>query len=202
MKLSLIVAKGKRKGKVIPVTVPQFVIGRHRECHLRASSSAISQHHCAVLSRGAKVFVRDFDSTNGTFVNQKHIGGEKEVADGDLLEIGSLAFQIHIEVDAAESSLPAVSAGSEADDSTIAAMLLRDGENSPGILGLADDSRCGSTVLRRPNPASEQPQEPESDQSSPADKETASPAAAQNDQMAKELLEKFERSVREKYNPT
>jgi len=63
MKLNLIVAKGKRKGKIIPVAVPQFVIGRHKECHLKANGSTISQHHCAVLVRDGKVFIRDFDST-------------------------------------------------------------------------------------------------------------------------------------------
>jgi hypothetical protein len=202
MKLSLIVGKGKRKGKIIPVTAHQFIIGRHRECHLRAGSSAISQHHCALLSRGSKVVVRDFDSTNGTFVNQKRVQGEQELAENDLLEIGSLAFRIHIEADAEEPTPPAAPPDSEADDSTIAALLLREGENenSSGILGLVEDSRCGSTVLRSPDASSEEREEPEVGESSPADNEATPPATGQNDLVAKEILEKFERSVRDKYN--
>ena len=32
-----------------------------------------------MLQRGGKIFVRDFDSTNGTFVNDNQVTGESEV---------------------------------------------------------------------------------------------------------------------------
>ncbi len=198
MKLSLIVAKGKRKGKIIPVAVSQFIIGRHKECHLRAGSAAISQDHCALLSRGTKVFVRDFDSTNGTFVNQKRVQGEQELADDDLVEIGSLAFRIHIESEADEPAPSVPPVGSEADDSMVADMLLKESEASPGILGLVEDSRCGSTVLRSPLAPPEEKEE--SPESSLPPGEIAPPPTGDNEVLAKEILERFERSVREKYN--
>ncbi len=69
MKLRLVVVGGVHDGKAIPITVPQFVIGRDPQCQLRPASPAISKRHCAVLVRGTQVFVRDFGSTNGTFVN-------------------------------------------------------------------------------------------------------------------------------------
>ena len=202
MKLSLIVAKGKRKGKIVPVASPQFIIGRHRECHLRAGSSAVSQHHCAIITRGAKIFVRDFDSTNGTFVNQKRIHGEQELAQDDLLEIGSLAFRIHIEAEADEPAPSPPPVGSEADDSMVANLLLKESEQetSAGILGLMEDSRCGSTVLRSPLAPPEEKEETDSPELSKASGEIAPPPPSGNEELAKEILEKFERSVREKYN--
>jgi predicted component of type VI protein secretion system len=198
MKLSLIVAKGKRKGKIISVAVPQFIIGRHKECHLRPGSAAISQHHCALLSRGTKIFVRDFDSTNGTFVNQKRVQGEQELAEDDLVEIGSLAFRIHIESEADEPALSVPPVGSEADDSMVADILLKESEGSPGILGLVEDSRCGSTVLRSPLASPEENEESPESSSPPG--EIAPPPAGDHVELAKEILERFERSVREKYN--
>jgi pSer/pThr/pTyr-binding forkhead associated (FHA) protein len=45
--------------------------------------------------------VRDFDSTNGTFVNNAPVKGEVELSDGDQLKIGPLLFKVAIEATAA-----------------------------------------------------------------------------------------------------
>ena len=47
MKLSLLVlTPGKMEGKSIPITIPQFVIGRDPQCNLRPASALISKRHC------------------------------------------------------------------------------------------------------------------------------------------------------------
>src|SRR6516225_8604807 len=97
MKLSLVVAQGVHQGKVIPIPVAQFLIGRDEGCQLRPASQAISKRHCAILARGGKVFVRDFGSTNGTFVNDAQVTGEQEIKDGDQLKIGPLEFKVKID---------------------------------------------------------------------------------------------------------
>src|SRR5688500_7357557 len=96
MKLSLMVADGVHKGKLIPIPVAEFVIGRDENCQLRPSSPAVSKRHCAIHVRGDKVFVQDFGSTNGTFVNDQPVTGETEVKDGDKLVVGPLVFQIKV----------------------------------------------------------------------------------------------------------
>ncbi len=207
MKVSLVVAKGKRAGKVLPISGPQFVIGRHKECQLRASGSTVSQHHCALLIRGGQVFVRDFDSTNGTFVNQQRVQGERELAPNDLLQLGQLAFHIRIEYDGEESSLPAAE---KADESFIGDMLLKAGDNEEGILGLLDDSKCGSTIMRTPlgdEPASGEVKEDRSELANPLiqpkedeEKNPPPPGPSQNDEIAKKLLDALHRSVRAKHN--
>jgi pSer/pThr/pTyr-binding forkhead associated (FHA) protein len=97
MKLSLVVAQGIHQGKVIPVPVAQFLIGRDEGCQLRPASPAISKRHCAILTRNGKVHVRDFGSTNGTFVNDIQVTGEQEIKDGDRLKIGPLEFKFKLE---------------------------------------------------------------------------------------------------------
>jgi pSer/pThr/pTyr-binding forkhead associated (FHA) protein len=94
MKVSLIIGKGKHAGKIVPVTRKQFVIGRHRKCQLTVSSNRVSVHHCAILIRKETAWVRDFDSTNGTFVNDERIKGDRQLRDSDLLRIGSLVLEV------------------------------------------------------------------------------------------------------------
>jgi pSer/pThr/pTyr-binding forkhead associated (FHA) protein len=99
MKVSLVVASGAHKGKVIPITGLQFLIGRDAQCHLRPASQAISKQHCGVLVRDGQVYIKDFGSTNGTFVNDVLIKStEVPAADGTGLKIGPLDFTVRIEV--------------------------------------------------------------------------------------------------------
>jgi predicted component of type VI protein secretion system len=98
MKVSLVVATGAHEGRVIPITGPQFLIGRDPQCHLRPASQAISKLHCAVLVRDGKVFVKDFGSTNGTLVNEALIqDAEVAVEDGAGLRVGPLDFRVRVE---------------------------------------------------------------------------------------------------------
>jgi pSer/pThr/pTyr-binding forkhead associated (FHA) protein len=99
MKVSLVVASGAHQGKVIPLTGPQFLIGRDAQCHLRPASQAISKKHCGILVRDGKVYVKDFGSTNGTSVNESLIkDAEIAVPDGTSLKLGPLDFIIRIEM--------------------------------------------------------------------------------------------------------
>lgn len=98
MKISLVVLNaGKTAGQIIPVTLAQFVIGRDPGCQLRPNSPLISKRHCALLVRDRKVFVRDFDSTNGTILNDEPLKGEAPLKDGDNLKVGPLEFRVAIE---------------------------------------------------------------------------------------------------------
>jgi predicted component of type VI protein secretion system len=98
MKLSLVVlTPGKQEGKALPIGLPQFLIGRDPQCQLRPASASISKRHCALIQRDGKVFVRDFDSTNGTFVNDEPVKGEVELHHDDRLRVGPLLFGVVLE---------------------------------------------------------------------------------------------------------
>jgi predicted component of type VI protein secretion system len=101
MKLGLLVmTAGKQEGKVLEIKLPQFLIGRDPQCQLRPASPLISKRHCAIIQRDGKAFIRDFDSTNGTFVNDEPVKGEIELHHGDLLKMGPLIFEVRIEATA------------------------------------------------------------------------------------------------------
>lgn len=96
MKVQLVVASGVRQGTVIPVGGAQFLIGRDEVCQLRPASPAISKKHCGIYVRDGQVFVTDFGSTNGTFLNDQPVTAETPLATGDRLKVGPLDFTVNI----------------------------------------------------------------------------------------------------------
>jgi pSer/pThr/pTyr-binding forkhead associated (FHA) protein len=204
MKLSLVVTSpGKGEGKTIPVTLSQFLIGRDPQCQLRPASPVISKRHCAVLVKGGKAFVRDFDSTNGTFVNDQPVKGEVELHNGDRLKVGPLAFLVKMEtttpVNKPTPAPPPADADASHDDESIAAMLLclqDEGDAKPaGTLG-PDGIPEGSTVMDVPAPLEPGAQlGPEAGK--PEEKKgQAKPATGNTASAAKAILEKYTRRQR------
>ena len=107
MKVSLVVAQGVHAGKTIPITSPQFLIGRDPHCNLRPASPAISKQHCGIFVREGKVFVKDYGSTNGTCINGEPVVDEREAANEDKVKIGPLEFVLKIEATAARPTVKA-----------------------------------------------------------------------------------------------
>jgi pSer/pThr/pTyr-binding forkhead associated (FHA) protein len=176
MKLSLVVAGGVHEGKAIPITVPQFAIGRDPQCQLRPASPSISKRHCAIFIRGKEVFIRDFGSTNGTFVNGQLVEGEVQLKDGDTIKAGPLDFKVALSITAAPVKpnpvpVPVPAAATVADEPSdaetveltappsegpssdkLAALLLDDdGAKSGNTLG-PEAIPEGSTVMELPTP--------------------------------------------------
>jgi predicted component of type VI protein secretion system len=202
MKLSLVVlTPGKTEGKVIPITLSQFVIGRDPQCHLRPASAVISKRHCAVLVRDGKVYLRDFDSTNGTFVNDQQVKGEVEVKNDDRLKVGPLLFGLRVEmttpppVNRPTPAPPVKQAASEeaGDDESVAAMLLSLQDDSTTDSGSPGEVPEGSTVMDLKAPVA--PEEADKTPDKPAEKdkkkETGNTSVA-----AKAILEKYMRRPR------
>jgi pSer/pThr/pTyr-binding forkhead associated (FHA) protein len=108
MKVSLVVASGVHQGKVIPVATPQFIIGRDPQCQLRPASQSISKQHCALLIRNKSIFLKDFGSTNGTFLNEEQIEADVELAikSGDRVRVGPLDFTVQIVLPRPSDSTP------------------------------------------------------------------------------------------------
>jgi predicted component of type VI protein secretion system len=95
MKAYLTVTSGRHRGQTIPITTSPFVIGRDPTAQLRPASSAIGERHCAIHLDDGKVVIHDL--AHGTRLNDQAIDGAAEVADGDQLQVGPLAFRISVE---------------------------------------------------------------------------------------------------------
>jgi len=98
MEVKLVVIGGKNQGREIPVTGPEFLIGRGEECHLRPSSDRVSRKHCAIRLHEGRVTVVDFKSTNHTLVNDEQVTSERELKNGDCLKVGVLEFEVQFAV--------------------------------------------------------------------------------------------------------
>ena len=96
MQLKLIVVGGARSGEEVAVTVPKFIIGRDRDCHLRCNSDVVSRHHCALIVESNYISVIDFSSKNGTFVDGERVVREQELHTGSLLAVGPLQFLVQL----------------------------------------------------------------------------------------------------------
>jgi pSer/pThr/pTyr-binding forkhead associated (FHA) protein len=195
MKLSLVVlTPGKTEGKVIPITLSQFVIGRDPQCHLRPASALISKRHCALLVRDGKVFLRDFDSTNGTFLNDSPVKGEVEVKNDDRLKVGPLQFVVRAEATTPPINRPTPPPGAKTpvpaeshDDESIAAMLLSlQDDSSPDSAGSPDEVPEGSTVMDL-----QAPQMPGEAGAPAADKDKKKVSEGNTSSAAKAILEKY-----------
>jgi pSer/pThr/pTyr-binding forkhead associated (FHA) protein len=194
MNLALVVmTPGKLQGKAIPITLPQFLIGRDPQCHLRPASPMVSKRHRALLSRGKQAFVNDFNSTNGTFLNDQQVQGEVELHNGDVLKVGPITFAVSLEatrppVDQPTPPLPMNKpAPSEEDD--IAAMLLSlQDDSDSGSTGLSSEVPEGSTVmdLQSPTAAGNNPTGAQQGKGQPAQ-----PPLGDTSSAAKAILEKY-----------
>ena len=58
--------------------------------------ASISGKHCKILDKDKSFFIRDLNSSNGTFINGLRVLGETQIHDGDELKLGRAAFIFHV----------------------------------------------------------------------------------------------------------
>jgi pSer/pThr/pTyr-binding forkhead associated (FHA) protein len=198
MRVTLIVlSEGKVKGKEIPVRTFPFIIGRDPQCQLRPGSALVSKRHCAVLVRDNKVFIHDFQSTNGTYVNGRQIMGDIEIRNEDQLTVGPLSFAVRVEaLPPINRPTPPPPTKSEGSSDEEAAALLLSGLSEgtiPEASQPTDSSGVptGSTIDMEVPPAGAKPP----DKPEPAKKTKES--EADTSKSAASILEKYRRRPRQ-----
>lgn len=88
---SLEVLNGVAEGKKLHLTdeTGEFTVGRDPECDFPINEYAISRHHAKVLKRWGGIAIRDLESKNGTFVNNRRVI-EEYLHDGDRVAFGTI----------------------------------------------------------------------------------------------------------------
>ena len=114
MDVKLVVKNGKHAGQEIRVNHSEFHIGKSSKCHLRPGGDGVARHHCTILRKEGYAGVRDLDTPDGTFVNEKRVEGERELKNGDQLRVGSLTFEVQLTVRISGKKKPKVNSISEA----------------------------------------------------------------------------------------
>jgi hypothetical protein len=94
VEMSLKVLEGDEKGTVYPVSKPRFLIGRTNG-DINLNDDRISRVHCAIESTAEGVMLRDLESTNGTFIEDKRIDSAS-LADGSKFRVGNHGLQLII----------------------------------------------------------------------------------------------------------
>jgi two-component system cell cycle response regulator len=85
----LIVIRGTPQGKRFELDKPSLYIGRDPTAELMLNDQNASRKHAHITLNGKEVHIKDNQSTNGTFVNDKKIEGEVILKKEDMLKIGN-----------------------------------------------------------------------------------------------------------------
>lgn len=81
------------KGSVYPIH-SVVNIGRKEDNNVAIDDPFISSHHASVYIRDNRLYIKDMNSTNGTYKNGIKVSDEEEIADGDEIKIGRLVFKV------------------------------------------------------------------------------------------------------------
>lgn len=90
---SIEVLNGVAEGKKIFLSdeVSELVIGRDPECDFAINEYVISRRHAKVSKRWGGIAIRDLESKNGTFLNNRRVV-EEFLHDGDRIALGTIVF--------------------------------------------------------------------------------------------------------------
>ncbi len=100
----LVVLSEGLTGQSYELKVDKTTIGRVEDNTFQIAQSSVSSHHCEILLKGTEVVVRDLNSTNGTFINNKQVNGEAVLKSGEILRLGQV--EIRLEGGAAAPAAP------------------------------------------------------------------------------------------------
>jgi pSer/pThr/pTyr-binding forkhead associated (FHA) protein len=71
-----------------------LTIGRDRTNELPLSDSEVSRTHARLETQGNFVYVRDLQSSNGTYLNGRRITSSIEVREGDAIDVGGTRLTV------------------------------------------------------------------------------------------------------------
>jgi serine/threonine-protein kinase len=91
----LVMHKGPEAGREYLLDRERLVIGRDAKCDLVINDLEVSRRHAMLVSSGRGYTLQDLHSTNGTFVNQRRVTGQKPLAPGDEIALGKTIIFVY-----------------------------------------------------------------------------------------------------------
>lgn len=93
----VIVSPASQK-RAITVRLP-ILVGRSEDAKFRIQQDSVSRRHCEFFTMDDAVFVRDLESTNGTFLDDEEIAASTATAvpSGTVVRVGGVAFRVEYE---------------------------------------------------------------------------------------------------------
>lgn len=90
---ALVVIYGLELGRKYDLCKTETLIGRSAKAEIQVDQESISRNHACITTSKRGVFIKDLESTNGTFVNDEPVRGETPLCNGDLVKIGRTIFK-------------------------------------------------------------------------------------------------------------
>jgi two-component system cell cycle response regulator len=89
----LVEIHGPELGKHFVIDEEALTIGRDDGNSIMVDMDNVSRRHAKVFGRGKDHFVKDLNSTNGTYLNEEEVRGEMPLRSGDFIKIGGAIFK-------------------------------------------------------------------------------------------------------------
>ena len=83
---------GPGKGRQWNIAGDKVTLGREPPADIRVDDAACSRRHAQVYRKQGRWYLRDLDSTNGTYLDGPLRGTERILWDGDVFRIGDWEF--------------------------------------------------------------------------------------------------------------
>jgi|SRR5476651_1404622 len=100
-------------GRACELHTDRTTIGRVEDNTFQIADPSVSSHHCEVHLRGSEIFIRDLNSTNGTFINDAKVT-ESVLKPGQTLKLGQIELKLE-----AEGAVPSAAPAKKQVDSTM-----------------------------------------------------------------------------------
>jgi pSer/pThr/pTyr-binding forkhead associated (FHA) protein len=92
----LVIQNQGMTGRVCELHTDRTTVGRVEDNTFQIADPSVSSHHCEVHLRGSEIFIRDLNSTNGTFINDARVT-ESVLKPGQVLKLGQVELKLEAE---------------------------------------------------------------------------------------------------------
>lgn len=76
----------------------RIVVGRRSGCTISIPNSTLSGEHCEINLRNGRLYIRDLNSLNGTYLNEspERLTSEQELLSGSLITMGQVKLLVSV----------------------------------------------------------------------------------------------------------
>jgi hypothetical protein len=86
----------RHTGQVFPLTRAPVTIGRQDDNVIVLSDPQVSRHHAAIAWQQGAFVIRDLNSANGTYIDERRIEAPQRLRDGQVLRMGGTVFETQL----------------------------------------------------------------------------------------------------------
>src|SRR5688572_22383738 len=92
----LVVLSEGLDGRSHELKVEKTTVGRVEDNAFQIPEPSVSSHHCEIIQRGTDFYVRDLNSTNGTFVSGQQVTNEAKLTPGQTFRLGQVDVRLDV----------------------------------------------------------------------------------------------------------